>query len=126
MEACAAELEVTASELESSPAFVAERDGGLLAYYLLRTGKEDPDAIELESLFVEPDAIGEGIGEVLLEHARREASRAGYRWLLIASDPHAVGFYRAAGAQRIGARPSLSFPGRELPLLRLDSTLGSR
>lgn len=43
---------------------------------------------------------------------------------MIDADPNAEPFYRAMGAVRIGATPSGSIPGRELPLL--EFTLTSR
>ena len=41
---------------------------------------------------------------------------------LLGSDPHAEAFYLAAGAVRIGSRPSDSIAGRELPLLEFRFT----
>ncbi len=75
---------------------------------------------ELEALFVGPEHIGTGAGRVLIEDARDQARRLGCRTLVIQSDPHAEGFYLAAGARRVGERPSASIPGRCLPLLELD------
>lgn len=75
---------------------------------------------ELEALFVAPERIGTGAGRALMEDAAVQARRLGCRVLVIQSDPHAEGFYLAAGARRVGERPSDSIRGRTLPLLELD------
>ncbi|MCX5380683.1 GNAT family N-acetyltransferase [Streptomyces sp. NBC_00091] len=51
-------------------------------------------------LFVEPSAIGLGIGRLLYRDAVRRAAALGFRRLLIEADPHAAGFYQAMGAAR--------------------------
>lgn len=76
----------------------------------------------MTDLWVEPGAIGQGHGRALWEHAVATAKGRGCRELLVQSDPHAEGFYRAMGAERSSTRPSTVFPGRELPLLRLPLT----
>jgi hypothetical protein len=42
------------------------------------------------------------------------------RELIVQSDPHAEGFYRAMGAMRIGTQASTVIPGLALPLLGLS------
>ncbi|WP_406365322.1 GNAT family N-acetyltransferase [Streptomyces sp. NBC_01546] len=49
-------------------------------------------------LFVEPSAIGRGVGRLLYRDALHRAAELGVRRLVIDADPHAVGFYRAMGA----------------------------
>lgn len=71
-------------------------------------------------MFVEPDAIGRGVGRTLFEHTVAQARRLGFTALTIDADPNAEPFYVAMGALRIGATPSGSIPGRELPLLRIE------
>jgi len=70
-------------------------------------------------LFVDPTDIGSGVGRALLDDAVRYAARRGWSTLRVESDPGAEGFYVAHGARRVGAVPSGSVPGRELPLLDL-------
>lgn len=77
----------------------------------------DPPAGELGMLFVDPDAIGQGVGSGLFKHIAATATQLGFHRLTIASDPFAEPFYLAQGAVRIGAVPSGSIPGRSLPLL---------
>jgi len=73
----------------------------------------------MTDLWVEPDAIGRGHGRALWEHAVATVRERGFRELRVQSDPHAEGFYRAMGAERIGSQPSTVIPGRALPLPRL-------
>ncbi|MBY5992605.1 GNAT family N-acetyltransferase [Ferrimonas balearica] len=72
---------------------------------------------ELDGLFIDPDWVGQGIGKRLLQHALVLARSLGGERLLVISDPHAVGFYRHAGAQEFGTAPSGSIAGRQLPQL---------
>ena len=69
-------------------------------------------------LFVDPAAIGTGVGRALLIDALTVARTAGLDALLIESDPDAEPFYRSHGAEPAGTRTSVS-TGRELPLLRI-------
>jgi predicted N-acetyltransferase YhbS len=71
-------------------------------------------------MWVEPEWIGTGVGRRLWQHAMTTAGNAGFVTLRIGADPGAEGFYRAMGAQRIGAKPSGSIPGRMLPLLEIQ------
>jgi GNAT superfamily N-acetyltransferase len=118
LDACRDELRVSAEDLEAHPTFVLESDDRLLGFYTLE--HISPDAVELGHLFVEPDAIGAGLGLALVAHARDEARQRGYRKIVIQADPHAEGFYRAIGARKVGTRASSSIPGRELPLLEVS------
>jgi len=110
LEACRAELTLTP---EQATAARVVRDGDdLLGFHLLDDG-------ELLMLFVEPAAIGRGVGRALLDDARRDATGRGWASLRVESDPAAEGFYLAHGARRMGSVPSGSVAGRELPLLEL-------
>lgn len=118
MKACVDELTVTAEELERHPAYVVESEGRPLGFYTL--GRRSEEECELDYLFVEPEAIGRGLGGRLLHHAVDTARTLGYRRMIIEGDPHAEGFYRARGGELVGAAPSASIPGRELPVFRID------
>ncbi|MGC5014210.1 GNAT family N-acetyltransferase [Streptosporangium sp. DT93] len=114
MAACRDELSVAASEVARLRATVAEHDGRVLGFATL---EGDPPEGCLGMLFVEPDAIGRGVGRLLFEHAVATAADLGFERLTIDADPNAEPFYLAMGATRIGATPSGSIPGRVLPLL---------
>lgn len=115
------QMAVFRDELTFTPASVLERrtqvleeEGRVVAVYTLVGQGEE---IELEHLFVEPDRLGCGHGRRLFQHACSVAAAAGARVLVIKSDPHAVGFYRAMGAVEAGQIPS-SIPGRTIPTFR--------
>jgi GNAT superfamily N-acetyltransferase len=74
-------------------------------------------AFDLTLLFVEPDAIGKGVGGKLFAAIVELIAREGAKRLLIEADPNAEGFYKRLGARRIGDAPSSAIPGRTLPLL---------
>lgn len=107
------ELTVRPEHLERWIVRVAERDGAVVGVAAV-----DPEQAELELLFVEPAAIGTGVGRLLLRDALDRAREAGLAELVIESDPDAEPFYLAHGAERLGTRVSTA-TGRELPLLRI-------
>jgi GNAT superfamily N-acetyltransferase len=76
------------------------------------------DDVDLMHLFVEPDALGCGVGRALFATAIEWTRAQSRRILLIASDPNAVGFYRRLGAVDAGSIPSEAVPGRMLSLLK--------
>lgn len=116
MAACRDDLTVTPGDVAIHTIRVATLAGQPCGFYQMRgTGA----AATLTDLWVEPSAIGQGHGRALWQHAVATARERGFRELLVQSDPHAEGFYRAMGAERIGSQPSTVVPGRELPLLRL-------
>ena len=94
-------LTVHPGDLDRLIVRVAERDGRVVGFSAV-----DVAAEELELLFVEPEAIGSGVGKALLADASARAAEAGLTALLIESDPDAEPFYLAAGAVRIGTRVS--------------------
>ena len=116
MAACRAELTLCADDLVSVPTFVYDGSDGPVGFYrLLVLGNGVAD---LDALFVDPAAIGGGVGKLLWAHAVAQAAALGCTELTVQSDPYAEGFYRAMGAQRVGESASGSVAGRMLPLLR--------
>ena len=114
--ACAEELTVEASNLKLHPVLVAFEDDAPIG--MAKLLYEDGQCY-LHHLFVAPDAMGRGIGHRLLDWARRSARAAGFKVMVIESDPHAALFYEKLGAKRAGSVPSGSIPGRELPRFEL-------
>lgn len=108
-------LTVRADQIRDGCVVVAERDGVILGFYQL--GGEPPDA-ELMDLFIEPNAIGTGLGRRLWEHAVRSARERGFRSLQLESDPHAEQFYLRMGAERTGEREVA--PQHVLPLMSMS------
>lgn len=117
METCRAELSITSEYLQSNPTFVLLLDGEPIAFYTLE--RLTNEKVELGHFFVVPDQMGRGWGRRLIAHACEEARKGGYQAIVIQSDPNAEAFYIAFGAERVGSKESLSFPGRRLPLLEL-------
>ena len=122
MDACRDELAVAPTDIESTNFVFAVAAAGteILGYYALEKASSSP--WDLAALFIEPEAIGQGIGKQLLRHAMRSSAAAGVDKILIQSDPYAAPFYRAAGASEQGQRESGSIPGRFLPIFSLDVT----
>jgi GNAT superfamily N-acetyltransferase len=114
--ACRADLTIRPEWCDGVRLVVAEQDGVLLGY--ARVAGEPPVG-ELAGLFVDPAAIGRGVGGVLLRHAVRMAAGFGMSALEIVSDPNAEPFYRHAGAVRTGVARSTVDPDRLLPRLEL-------
>jgi predicted N-acetyltransferase YhbS len=120
MLACEAELTVSAQAMDEGEIYceVALDRQQPIGFYTL---EDLCDAqIDLGALFVDPPYIGQGVGRQLMERAKASAAQLGASVLTIQGDPHALAFYRAAGAQLCSERESGSIPGRMLPLLRIE------
>jgi N-acetylglutamate synthase-like GNAT family acetyltransferase len=77
-------------------------------------------AFDLGHMFVEPNAMGSGVGRKLFEAIVALIAAEGAKKLVILADPNAEEFYRRMGAARVGDAPSDSIPGRRLPLLEYE------
>lgn len=75
------------------------------------------DTSQLEYLFVDPAAMGRGVGAGLFQWAAHRAQTLGAKVMKIDSDPFALPFYERMGAVVVGEVPSGSIAGRMLPLL---------
>lgn len=93
---CAEELRIAPSEVTTRRIVVAEDGRGRILGVASLEGAAPRAALGL--LFVEPAAIGRGVGRLLYRDALRRAVELGVRTLVIDADPHAAGFYRAMGA----------------------------
>ncbi|HWJ10664.1 MAG TPA: GNAT family N-acetyltransferase [Nocardioides sp.] len=121
LDACREELTLRDDELAARRALVVELDGEVAGFSTL---EGDPPDGELGMLFVEPAAIGRGLGGALLGALVEQARGLGFTRVTIDADPHAEAFYLAHGAVRVGEVASGSVPGRVLPRLTLDVTPG--
>lgn len=113
------QLAVSAESLADLTVLVAEEDGEAQGFGALRAAGH---RWTVEHLWVHPTHWRRGIGRALVADAMAHAGAAGAAGLEIESDPHAEGFYRRLGAQRVGAvpAPTADEPGRVLPRLHLD------
>jgi GNAT superfamily N-acetyltransferase len=116
--ACRDELTLSAADLTPGRAWVAEDASGRPLGFVLVDG--DPPRGRLDMLFVDPPAIGSGVGRLLFTEALATARRLGMHSLALDADPNAEPFDRAMGARVVGAVPSGSVPGRVLPLMEVD------
>lgn len=114
--ACRDELTVRPADVGARRTLVVEEAGHVLGFTTL-DGEAPQGALGM--MFVEPAAIGRGVGRLLFERTMEQARRLGFVRLTIDADPNAEPFYVAMGAIRIGVTPSGSIPGRELPLLEI-------
>lgn len=116
MAACTEALRVPEDAIEKYSTYVAE-DGGRVAGYFMLIVEDDKGY--LESLFVEPEYIGHGLGKLLWDELMEVAKEAGVYEFTIDADPHAEGFYIRMGAEKEGEKESSVFKGRMLPRLRM-------
>ena len=114
--ACRDDLTLSADDIANSTVFVCDGVVAPLGYYRLVV--QDDGVAELDALFVEPAAMGQGVGRRLWRHAVSTAAKRGCSEMVFQSDPQAEGFYLAMGAQRAGDSESTVTPGRMLPLMR--------
>lgn len=121
MRACVPALTITPELLAAHHVVVAEGQPSgqlteLLGFYALSKARPEAD---VECCFVDPAAIGSGIGGLLWRDMENFARTEGVTGLTLASDPNAVGFYRHMGMQDAGFEPSDVFgPDRPLPVLK--------
>ncbi len=114
MDRVAPELVLRPEDVVPHRTLVSEVDGRLAG---VATVIGDPPHGELDLLFVDPWAMGRGIGRDLLLEAAKRARAQGFAGLDIVADPGAESFYLKMGAARVGESISPS-TGRALPLLR--------
>jgi len=113
-------LEVSPEQIAAGDVWVATAAGGSVAGIVALGSSEQPNTLDLDKLFVEPQRIRTGVGRALIAHAIGEARRRGAQRLTILSDPYAAGFYERTGARLIGEAPSDAIPGRSLPFYEIE------
>lgn len=114
--ACRPALTFSPDYITANPMYVVEMEGRVAGFYSLQPVSEQE--VGLENLFVAPEAIGQGCGKRLWQHAVVTARQLGYQHMLIEADPNAEAFYAAMGAETIGSVPSSVWPNHDLPLMR--------
>lgn len=116
--ACRDELTYDANFVEHNIVRLIRYGQQLAGFYAITA--DGPDQLELDALFVQSNHQGKGLGSQLLIDAKHRARQCSAKSIVIQADPNAEAFYLAAGAKRIGSRPSASIPDRKLPLLVLS------
>jgi GNAT superfamily N-acetyltransferase len=114
--ACQDDLTLSADDIVTSAVYVFDGVDAPSGFY--RLVLQDGSVVELDAFFVEPAAMGQGVGRRLWRHAVSTATKLGCSEMVWQSDPQAEGFYLAMGAQRAGESASTVMPGRMLPFMR--------
>jgi GNAT superfamily N-acetyltransferase len=114
----AAALTVRAHAIAEGRVFVAGTAAQILGMAELAPAADG--VIELDKLFVDPAAMGRGVGALLFRHAAAAVRRQGARRMTILADPNAAAFYERMGARFLRMAPSDAIPGRELPFYEFD------
>ena len=118
MRLCAATLVIGDRSIADGRVLVAtDGDGRILGTSSVLQDGEDAS---LDLMFVEPAAIGGGVGRKLFGEAVRLARRLGYRRMTILADVYAAPFYERMGARFLRQAPSDAIPGRMLPYYEYD------
>jgi predicted N-acetyltransferase YhbS len=115
-------LQVSPEQIAAGDVWVATGADGEVAGIVALGPSEQPNTLDLDKLFVDPQQIRNGVGRALMAHAIDEAQHRGAKQLTVLADPNAAGFYERNGARRIGEAPSDAIPGRSVPLyeIKLD------
>lgn len=115
MEACRAELTVTAARMKEGEYWVAESANVCGCVCL----KETQDSHgEVHAFFIDPKYQRQGIGRMLWLKLIERSKTLGIETLSLDADPEAVPFYRAMGFVEISKIPSGSIEGRMLPRMQ--------
>lgn len=93
-------IELPIEQIEAGGVFVAEVAGAVQGFAAILP-RDDGDA-ELDALFVEPDAWGQGVGRALVAACCAEARLSGATCLHVVGNPHAEGFYGACDFIMLG------------------------
>jgi len=119
---CVPSLTVREEDIAAGRVLVAaEGDGAPLALVsVLGAGK----TVELQEMFVDPPAIGRGLGRTMFEAAVTLARALGARRMTILADINAAPFYERMGARFLAHAPSDAIPGRTLPFYEVDLMSG--
>ncbi len=78
---------------------VVDEDDRVLAFSTLL---EDDGFLELEDLFVDPEAMRTGLGTALIKDATELAQAKGARRIEVTANPHALAFYESVGFVTVG------------------------
>ncbi len=123
IQACRDELTIRPEHVKSGRVVVLVEEATVLGLYALLPERR-PEEADVRHFFIEPAAIGHGLGRLLWDDLVAKARSEGIKRLKIESDPFAMGFYRAMGATLAGKmRAPVKGPGgadRYLPVLYYD------
>ena len=93
--------------------YVAEEDGSVVGF---ATWAEAAGVVELEDLFVDPGWMRRGIARALVECIAGVLRARGVQRLEVTANPHALGFYQAAGFIDCGVTETILGPAPRMVL----------
>ena len=109
-------LDISDRLLERTDTAVAEADGRVVAWAQVLPVVDGVGV--LDHLWVEPEAMGAGVGTQLFNWAAARARELGAATMEWEGEPNALGFYERMGGRRV--RTAMSEWGRPLPVMALE------
>src|SRR5476651_621456 len=122
MRLCVPALTVREEDISAGRVLVAtEGEGAPLA---LVSVLGEGETVDLQEMFVDPPAIGRGLGRTMFDAATALARKLGAKRMTILADVNAAPFYERMGAKFLRNAPSDAIPGRMLPFYEVDLMSG--
>lgn len=116
MDAFKKELQVSEGQIRDTHVYVAYDVSGKPAGFYAFSAT--PPNGELDFLFIAPEFIGQGCGNMLWQHMLKLAAGLGVKEIIIQSDPNATGFYKKQGAKFWKNIPSQTIKNRTFPVFK--------
>ncbi|MGB7395539.1 MAG: GNAT family N-acetyltransferase [Pricia sp.] len=108
------ELTITKNYIQENEVFQLVEDEELVGFYAY--APENESSVKLNYLFVCPNFIGKGYGQLLMEDFLHRIRKTTFRRITLDADPNAETFYLKQGFQVIGKLES-SIQNRFLPIM---------
>jgi GNAT superfamily N-acetyltransferase len=113
-----ADLVLDADTIARDPVYCAEDAASGAVLGMSHCWLLSAEEVYLDRLFVEPAAMGRGVGALLWRHALQQAQAGGAAAIVLDADPNARLFYERMGAVVVGWEDSTIVPGRRIPRMR--------
>jgi ribosomal protein S18 acetylase RimI-like enzyme len=110
-------LNITPDFIENNHVWVATTTGNTIVGFVAISIADD--IAEVEHLWIQPQAMRQGIGNALFRHCLDHCTTHNLKMIRIESDPNARGFYEKFGAKPAGQVNSIPAP-RVLPVLTIE------
>jgi len=123
MRLCVPTLTVREEDIAAGRVLVATEDDG--APLALVSVLGEGETVDLQEMFVDPPAIGRGLGRTMFDAAIALARKLGAKCMTILADVNAAAFYERMGARFVAHAPSDAIPGRTLPFYEYDLMSGA-
>lgn len=110
------QLTITESYIETNAVYKLVLDTATIGYYAYF--HENEKSTRLDNLFVLPDYIGKGFGQILMDNFLNRMKSMGINTIILHSEPNAESFYARFGFVKVGAIET-SIKNRFLPVMEL-------